>query len=40
MILKQIADALEPRRSELKTANKTIENDFLLYGKYDECTTQ
>ena len=28
MILKQIADALEPRRSELKTANKTIENDF------------
>ena len=28
LILKQIADALEPRRSELKTANKTIENDF------------
>lgn len=28
MILKQIADALEPRRSELKAVNKTIENDF------------
>ena len=28
LILKQIADALEPRRAELKTVNKTIENDF------------
>ena len=28
MILKRIADALEPRRAELKAANKTIENDF------------
>lgn len=28
MILKQIADALEPRRAELKAVNKTIENDF------------
>ena len=27
-ILKRIADALEPKRSDLKNANKTIESDF------------
>ncbi len=27
-ILKKIADALEPKRSDLKIADKTIENDF------------